>query len=140
MSRKLIVMVGLPRSGKSTWARQQGHPIVNGDSVRLALHGERFLAQAEPVVHVITPIMVEALFLAGHETVIVDECNVSLKRREPWMRLAEKLGAEIVFEVIDTLPSCCVQRAMAENDDVILPVIERMAREWDMPFPSSWTN
>src|SRR5258706_417694 len=45
----LIVMVGLPWSGKSTWAREQGNwPIVCPDEIRFALHGQRFIAEAEP--------------------------------------------------------------------------------------------
>src|SRR5690554_6874569 len=31
----LICTVGLPRSGKTTWARKQSYPIVNPDSIRL---------------------------------------------------------------------------------------------------------
>ena len=38
------------RSGKTTWARQQGVPIVNRDAIRLALHGQRFEPRAESVV------------------------------------------------------------------------------------------
>ncbi|KKK82651.1 hypothetical protein LCGC14_2801230, partial [marine sediment metagenome] len=48
--KKLILTVGLPRSGKSTWARKQGHPIVNPDSIRLALYGEPFIEEAEPMI------------------------------------------------------------------------------------------
>ncbi len=31
---RLILTVGLPRSGKTTWALEQGWPIVNPDSIR----------------------------------------------------------------------------------------------------------
>ncbi len=47
----LILMVGLPRSGKTTRARQIDHPIVNPDSIRLALHAPHpFLKGMEPFV------------------------------------------------------------------------------------------
>ncbi len=45
--KKLICTVGLPRSGKSTWCKTQSYPIVNKDSIRLALHGQRYLQDAE---------------------------------------------------------------------------------------------
>ena len=35
MKKKLIMTIGLPRSGKSTWARTQACPIVNQDSIKL---------------------------------------------------------------------------------------------------------
>ena len=121
--------VGLPRSGKTTWARLQGHPIVNPDSIRLALHGQRFYGPAEPLVWATAHLMVDALFKAGHETVILDACNVSAKRRDEWKSHAPEM------QVFNTGPVTCLERALALNDQEIFPVIERMAEEWDLPRP-----
>ncbi|GAF94425.1 unnamed protein product, partial [marine sediment metagenome] len=65
-NKKLILTVGLPRSGKTTWARKQGIPMVNPDSIRLALHGKAFIEEAEPMIWTIAKYMVRALFIAGH--------------------------------------------------------------------------
>lgn len=130
---KLIVMVGLPRAGKSTRAKelskQLGAPIIGGDAMRLALHGERFLTPAELLVHPFVTLCVRALFHAGHEVVIIDECNVSPKRRERWLN--EFGGHEIVFEFVATSKEECIARAQKMGDAVIIPVIERMAAELD---------
>ena len=75
----LILTVGLPRSGKSIWAKKQGIPIVNPDSIRLALHGKAFILEAEDFVWTIAYTMARALFLAGHETVIIDATNITKK-------------------------------------------------------------
>lgn len=127
MNRKqLILTVGLPRSGKTTWAREQKLPIVNPDSIRLALHGQRFQSLAEPMVWAIALIMVRALFMSGHDSVIVDATNVSRKRRDFW-----KSGDwELSFVRICTSEAACIKRAMDVNDTVIVPVIERMAKEF----------
>lgn len=128
---QLIVTVGLPRSGKSTWARAQDHPIVNPDSIRLALHGQRFLPEAEPFVWAIARCMVRALFLAGHETVILDACNTTKERRDEW--LAHD-GAWIrVFKAFPTPAEECIRRARAEGDEEIVPVIVRMAAHFEPP-------
>ena len=82
--KTLIAMVGLPRSGKSTWAKKAGHPIVSPDAIRLALHGQRFISEAEPFVWAIAKAMVRALFLAGHSAVILDATNNTRKRRDEW--------------------------------------------------------
>lgn len=136
--RRLVVTAGLPRSGKSSWARGQGAPIVNPDSIRLAIHGQRFHAPAEPLVWAMAEMMVDALFRAGHAVVIVDATNVSLKRRVRWQDAADRNGASYEIMVIDTSPECCRARALEEHDEMILPVIDRMAREWDLARPAAW--
>lgn len=131
--RTLYVTVGLPRSGKTTWARQQGFPIVNPDSIRLALHGQRFAAPAEPFVWAIAFLMIEALFLAGHHTVIVDGCHTTEKRRAPYLtRFGET--ADVRFENFAAPREECIARARAIGDEEIIPVIERMAAYADF-FP-----
>lgn len=123
--KELILTVGLPRSGKSTWAKQQGCPIVNPDSIRYALHGQRFQSLAEPFVWACATLMVRALFLAGHEKVIVDATNNTRKRRDFW----RSSDWEVKCKIIDTSREICIQRAMEKKDIEILPIIERMAME-----------
>lgn len=135
--RKLIVLVGLPRSGKSTWAREQNLPIVCPDAIRLALHGERFLAKAEPMVWTIVFLMVEALFLAGNETIIIDATNVTAKRRDEWKH---KFPGTVELKVFDTPPEECKKRAIQTNQPDLLDVIDRMAAQWDLPKPESWST
>lgn len=123
----LIGMMGLPRSGKTTAAQSLhktlGAPIVNRDSIRLALHGRRYVEVAEPMVRAIAQCMVRALFLAGHEVVIVDETNLRRKTRDMWKD--EAWNTEFLH--VDTPAEICVERAQAQNDSVIIPVIRDMA-------------
>ncbi len=128
--RKLIATIGLPRSGKTTWAREQGHPIVSPDAIRLALHGEPFIGLAELFVWAIAKCMVRALFEAGHETVILDATNVTEKRRFEWVHGNEH---QTEWHVVDTPKSVCLERAAAIGREDLFPVIERMADSWDLP-------
>jgi predicted kinase len=50
---KLMILCGLPASGKSTHAdrlRKEGWSIVCPDDLRKVLHGEPFRPEAEPMV------------------------------------------------------------------------------------------
>lgn len=123
----LVVTVGLPRAGKTRWARAQGFPIVNPDSIRLALHGMRFVPEAEGFVWAIAKVMVRALFLAGHDFVILDACNVSRKRRDEWV----DRWWNTTFALVATPAETCVARAEMEGDQEIIPVIQRMADGWE---------
>jgi predicted kinase len=122
----LICTVGLPLAGKSTWAKRQGYPIVCPDQVRLALHGERYLPLAEPMVWTIATLMVRSLFGAGHERVILDACNNTRARREPW---SKEFDAR--FGVVDTPAELCLERALEQGDQYIVPIIGRMASEYE---------
>ena len=131
----LILMVGLPRSGKSTWAREQNVPIVCPDAIRLALHGKRFLQSAEPLVWAMAHLMVESLFLAGHCTVILDATNNTRRRRKEWINPS---AWKVQMKVIGTSGYKCIQRAQAEGDLDIIPVIERMAQQYEPPELNEW--
>lgn len=125
MNRKLVCMVGLPRSGKTTYALTLGYPVVQPDAIRLAIHGHRFIGQAEPLVWAIAKVMVRALFLAGHGTIVLDATNVSRKRRDEW----KDASWERDFLVVNTSANVCMERA--GEDQEMRQVIERMARYWE---------
>lgn len=125
--KTLVCTVGLPRSGKTTWAKGQGHPIVNPDSIRLALHGQRFVVEAEPFVWAIAKTMVAALFLAGHSVVVLDATNTTKKRRGEW---TDKRW-QTYFRVFSATAEVCKSRAMAIGDQQIIPVIDRMDGQYE---------
>jgi len=123
----LLLMMGLPYSGKSTQAlatsRIINAPIVSPDAIRIALSGHRFLSPLEPTVWWVARMTVRSLFLAGHPIVILDATNNTRARREEW-RSSE--GWEVLVLEIDTPAAECIRRAQAANDEEIVPVIERM--------------
>ena len=129
MNPILLLTVGLPRSGKSTWARMTDYPIVNPDSIRLSLHGQAFFGPAEPMVWAIAHVMVEALFKAGHRTVVLDAANVTKRRRAEW-RSKEWNCDYVCFK---TDKETCIERARASEHLDLIPIIERMAKNLEWP-------
>lgn len=124
MKNNLILTVGLPYSGKSHWAKSQNRwPVVNPDSIRLAATGRRYHQDFEPMVWAMAKIFVRSLFLAGHDTVIVDATNNTEERRELWV---DDLWVR-TFVVMDIAAATCIARAQKKDDARIIPVIERMA-------------
>lgn len=130
--KHLIVMVGLPYSGKSTWARKTGLPIVCPDAIREAMHGQRFFGPAEPLVWATARLMVRSLFMAGHTEVILDATSVTRKRRDNWQ------GSEwtTLFMECDASAELCIQRAKSADDEEIIPVIERMEKQAEPLSPT----
>lgn len=127
-AKVLIATIGLPMSGKSTWSRTQAYPIVCPDEIRTALHGHRFIAEAEDFVWAIAKVMVRALFGAGHQFVILDACNTTRKRRDVWQSPEWATRFKSFFESVDT----CLERAEAAGDSEIIPTIKRMAEQIEL--------
>jgi predicted kinase len=125
----LVATVGLPYSGKSTWARTQGYPIVCPDEIRTALHGHRFIHEAEPFVWAIATVMVRSLFGSGHRFVILDACNTTTKRREAWYSASNEWALR--FKSFDADAATCLARAESAGDSEIQPIIENMARRFE---------
>lgn len=118
--RVLILTVGLPRAGKSTWARKQVWPVVNPDAIRLELTGETFVPSREAEVWSFARSMVGALFGAGHTTVILNATNMTRDRRLSWR-------SDRWVTALKLLPTpAAVCRARATDRPDLLPVIDRM--------------
>jgi predicted kinase len=125
-------MVGLPRSGKTTEAKQMGHPIVNRDAIRQTLSPDNSIRyfEEEDRVTEIERIMVTSLFNAGHNDVIVDACHVKRKYRLAWERFAASPGYKIYyFHVMTSLETCLARARRTHPEDPGFPHVIRQMWE-----------
>jgi predicted kinase len=124
-------MMGLPRSGKSTivrdLAKRFNAPIVRRDDIRLALHGQRYQALAEPFIKAISDVMIRSLFLSGHEVVINDETNYSRAARD----FVKSPHWKTVFYEVMTSPDVCKERAVKTDQADLIPIIDAMAARYE---------
>ena len=131
MKPLLICMVGLPRSGKTTIVKElmtkHNAPVVRRDDIRLALHGQRYAAPAEPFIKAISDVMIRSLFLSGHDIVICDETNYSRAARD--YHKSDKWRT--VFYEVKTTPEICQDRALATGQPDLIPVIEAMFNRYE---------
>ncbi len=114
----LIVMRGLPGSGKSTWAADRvaddprATAVVSRDHYRMMLH-----ATSSPVDGImedeITELEADAVvrLLARGHTVIVDDTNLPHRRVREWLGLAEGCGVAWRVEDLTDVPlETCLER------------------------------
>ena len=122
----LILMVGLPQSGKTTEALKMGFPVVSPEAVRKVLGAYPFDADLEPDVWAMCREMTSALFLAGHKAVIFDATNLKVKHRKSWDKGE---GRTIRYCFVDTPADVCKQRALANGKMNMLNVIDKLSAD-----------
>ena len=124
----LILTVGLPRCGKSTWAKEQGIVVVNPDSIRLAIHGQRFDKEFENLVWYIAKVMVKSQFEYGEDTIIIDATNTTPFARAQW----KSNNWERKYKIFKPNPEICCSRAVDTLQMDIIPIINKMYQQWDI--------
>jgi predicted kinase len=139
--KTLILTVGLPRTGKSTWAKATGKVMVNPDSIRLALHGQQFAYLAEPFVWAIAKVMVRALFLAGHDEVILDATNITKDRRKQW-RSRNWTRKYVTFEAAkeDRVMRASASSQSGEEFEDLIAAMERMEELFEPVEEDEWED
>lgn len=139
MSR-LMIMCGLPSSGKTTRARilsDNNWTVVSPDDFRWALHGNAFIKQAEPFVWASVELAVRALLKSGND-VIVDATNTTAQRRKQWKQVADEFGIHLEVLYMTTSYDECVKRIyMQDKEDTMLDVLDRMYTSFEPPDPQS---
>ena len=119
---KLIMTVGLPASGKSTWAREQviasgGRCIrINKDTLRDMLDAGKWSKDREKRILYIRDSIIPVYLSAGI-SVIVDDTNFAPQHKEALQAIAERCHA--TFEVVDQFLAVpvgeCVRRDAARS-------------------------
>lgn len=126
----LFLTVGLPQSGKSTWARHQGHPIVNRDAIRKTIGGTIRYFEEEKRVSELEEIMADSLFNAGHHTVTIDATHLKPTYRQRWFKWAEERGIRTyIFKFLTSLEVCQARARRNFPDEPNFPDIIRQMWE-----------
>ena len=97
-NQKLIILKGVPASGKSTFAREyvkgrRDTIIVNRDSIR-EMCGDYWMPERENYITSVENFMVEKGLEKGY-TVMVDATNLNPKTMRKWRAVAEIHGVEL---------------------------------------------
>lgn len=135
---KIIMLQGLPASGKSTWAKRfvlehPNHKRVNKDDLRAMLDAGKYSKTNEKFVLKIRDILIREALLE-RKSVIVDDTNFHPSHEHQVRKIAHELEQKIQhpigFEIriFDTPVEECIRRDMQRPH----PVGERVIRSMYM--------
>jgi predicted kinase len=134
--KKLKMLVGLPRSGKSTWAENNKvdtDVVISADRLRRLIHGKRFDANEEAYVWQVREYILKTILDQGHD-IIIDETNLTKKRRQKTLRLAKEKGYHIQAYVFYGIPIEELHRRAIETDqENLIHIIDLMSESYVLP-------
>ena len=136
----LIMLVGLPASGKSTFAEQfaekNNFDIVSSDKIRGMLYGDESIqGDSEEVFGTVHDEIFDNLY-HGINT-IYDACNIHKHHRIEFLNKVNEKVSECnkYCYHISTPLSVCFERNEKRDRKVPVSVISQMAVDFDKPIP-----
>ena len=145
MRKKIILMQGLPASGKSTWTKEycKEHPefaSVNRDYIRSILTAYKKITDPEfkwsskfeeQVVFV--ELDAAKKLVESGKSLIVDDTNFAQKTTDMWEAFAAEHDLELSYEFINTPVNVCIARDMTRENSVGKMVILNMYKNFLKP-------
>ena len=137
MSR-LIILIGLPGSGKSTYANslcKEDNKIVwlSSDSIRKELYGDESIQGDPNKVFQVLHNRVK-LYLTCDITVIYDATNVNRKSRKQVISIAKSLLATVEAHIVWCPYEECIRRDALRGRTVGEEVINKFIKRWETPY------
>lgn len=130
---KVIILRGLPGSGKTTWAKwkqgEKGYKRVNKDDLRAMLDDGKWSKSNESFVIEVRDLIVSHTLASG-KSIIVDDTNFNEKHEKNIRDIADVIGADVEVKTFDTPIEECIARDAKREKPVGEVVIRDMAQKY----------
>ena len=135
--RKVVILRGIPGSGKTTYAKElvsQGFKRVNKDDIRHMINSYSLDNADERLIHIMQDYIIKTLMFFGRN-IVIDNTHAKEKYVTELVKTIKEYDKIVNYdygisiEVIDTpLEDCLVRNSQRENP-VFEEVIRKMYRE-----------
>jgi len=129
----VVLSIGLPGSGKSTWFKRHNILPLSSDMVRILLFDDVTEQRYQDLVFSTLRSMLRARLLARRQWNYVDATNLSPHERRSWVKLAHDFGYEAHAVFFDVPPEVCIERNRRRDRNVPEDVMQRMANKLRPP-------
>ncbi len=130
---KVILLVGLPGSGKSTYATAQGWPILASDELRRVLLDDARDQTANRTVFVLLRRLLHMRLELRRPVTCIDATNLTPYERRPYIKIAQMHDAEVEAVYLDVPIEVCLQRNRGRDRVVPPDVVEKMSKRLVVP-------
>jgi predicted kinase len=129
----VILAIGLPGSGKSSWFKRNNITPLSSDMVRLLLFDDSQEQRFQDLVFSNLRSMLKARLIARRPMNYVDATNLTPHERSSWIKLAKDYGYEVQAVFFDVPLEVCVERNRRRDRVVDEDVMRRMAAKLKVP-------
>jgi predicted kinase len=126
----VVLAIGLPGSGKTTWFKRRGVTPLSSDMLRTILFDDITEQRYQGLVFSTLRSLLRARLIAKMPWNYVDATNLSAHERRQWIKMAKSFGYEAQAVFFDVPLEVCMERNSRRertvSDDVMRKMAERL--------------
>ena len=129
----VVLAVGLPGSGKSSWFKRHNIAPLSSDVLRSMLFDDPAEQRFQDLVFSNLRSMLKARLIARRPTNYVDATNLTPHERHNWIKLAKDFGYEAHAVFFDVPLEVCIERHQRRDRTVPEDVMRKMSAKLKAP-------
>jgi predicted kinase len=129
----VVLAIGLPGSGKTTWFRRRGVTPLSSDLLRNILFDDVEEQRYQGLVFSTLRSLLRARLIAKMPWNYVDATNLSIHERRQWIKMAKSFGYDVQGVFFDVPLEVCLERNRARDRMVSEDVLRKMAERLKPP-------
>ncbi len=129
----VVLAIGLPGSGKSSWFKRHNVTPLSSDMVRSLLFDDVREQRYQDLVFSNLRSMLKARLIAKRPMNYVDATNLTPQERQHWIKLAKDYNYEVHAVFFDVPLDVCIERHQRRDRVVPEDVMRRMAAKFKPP-------
>ncbi len=129
----VVLAIGLPGSGKSSWFKRHNIIPLSSDLVRGLLFDDPTEQRYQDLVFSTLRAMLRARMIAGRPWNYIDATNLSPKERHSWIKMARDFGYEAHAVFFDVPTEVCMERNRMRSRNVPDDIMQRMGQKLRPP-------
>jgi len=129
----VVLAIGLPGSGKTTWFGRRGITPLSSDLLRNILFDDVEEQRYQGLVFSTLRSLLRARLIAKMPMNYVDATNLSIHERRQWIKMAKSFGYEVQAVFFDVPLEVCLDRNRQRDRSVSEDIMRKMAEKLKPP-------